>query len=186
MNFATVVRTGKERPVATHRPCVVKQQGDQLILSSHIARANPQWKSLTNRDLLTIFNQPHAYISPSHYETKENVPTWNYLAVHAYGKANLIQEPSQIFEVMEEMIRDFEPAYLNQWEDLSMEYKTGLARGVVAFEIQVSHLEFKKKISQNRSEKEQENIIKHLVKDKEGVGADIAAYMQDERGEKSQ
>ena len=90
--FATIVTVLNGIPEATHLPFLVEQRGDQLILISHFAKANPQVSAIFNETSLVIFTEPHAYISPLNYDKEQNVPTWNYLAVHAYGKATLIDD----------------------------------------------------------------------------------------------
>src|SRR6218665_543935 len=86
-NFANLISSNNNVPVATHLPFVIEQRGEKLFLVSHMAKANPQWQNFADNELLIIFQGPHAYISPQHYEKQQNVPTWNYIAVHAYGKA---------------------------------------------------------------------------------------------------
>src|SRR5687767_9073974 len=88
-SFATIVTVKDNHQSATHLPFVIEQHDDKIILSSHCSVANPQWKELTDHQVLVIFTEPHAYISPKNYEKELNVPTWNYIAVHAYGKAQI-------------------------------------------------------------------------------------------------
>src|SRR6185503_6830 len=83
-SFAAIVTTIDEAPYATHLPFLVKEENNKVILQAHFAKANPQWKEITAKTSLVIFTEPHAYISPSNYETEKVVPTWNYIAVHAY------------------------------------------------------------------------------------------------------
>lgn len=90
--FATVVTTMNEKPIATHIPVSFHQVGDSYVISGHMAIGNPQWKTFEEKEkVLIIFQGPHAYISSSWYE-KEAVPTWNYQAVHVYGKAELLEK----------------------------------------------------------------------------------------------
>ncbi|HRI58716.1 MAG TPA: FMN-binding negative transcriptional regulator, partial [Saprospiraceae bacterium] len=92
-NFATIMSQVEGLPFATHLPFVVEESSEgNLRLLAHFAKANPQWKSLEEQTALVIFSEPHAYISPSLYEKEQNVPTWNYVAVHAYGQATLITD----------------------------------------------------------------------------------------------
>jgi transcriptional regulator len=92
-SFATIVTVKDGVPSATHLPFVVSQRDDQIILTSHFAKVNPQAAEILNCKPLVIFTEPHAYISPRHYESEQSVPTWNYIAVHAYGTATLIDSP---------------------------------------------------------------------------------------------
>src|SRR6185312_14593223 len=80
-SFATIITTIDGLPVATHLPFLVKEDDGKVILQAHFAKANPQWKAITESTSLVIFTEPHAYISPTNYETEKVVPTWNYLAV---------------------------------------------------------------------------------------------------------
>jgi len=84
-SFATLVSVVDGTPFATHLPLVISEESGQILLVGHLAKANPHWRALTASDSLVIFQGPHAYISPSLYEKRESVPTWNYIAVHAYG-----------------------------------------------------------------------------------------------------
>src|SRR5690606_19641905 len=111
---------------------------DKLILSSHFAIANEQAKYIEANTSLIIFTEPHAYISPVHYDKQESVPTWDYIAVHAYGKAKIAEDEITKIKALEQMIRFYEKDYLQQWESLSYKFKKGMMRGIVAFEIEVT------------------------------------------------
>ena len=131
---------------------VGREDGATLHLSAHLARANPQCKTLTDQTALVIFAEPHAYVSPSHYDRPLNVPTWNYIAVHAYGRATLLPDLAASLAALEAMIDHFEPSYRSQWEGLPDDYKHKMAAGIVAFEIAVEELQGKEKLSQNKTE----------------------------------
>ncbi|OOQ62314.1 transcriptional regulator [Mucilaginibacter pedocola] len=177
-SFATIVTNINGVPEATHLPFIVEQRGDKLMLVSHFAKANPQASAIFNQTSLVIFTEPHAYISPAHYEKALNVPTWNYLAVHAYGKATLIDDKAEVAKLLEKMIGFYEAAYLKQWAQLPDDYKFKMMNGIVAFEIEVTDLQGKKKLSQNRSELERENIIKSFTNSADQNERDIAGYMK--------
>jgi transcriptional regulator len=176
-SFATIVTSVNDVPVATHLPFLVEQRDDKIILLSHFAKANPQAAQIVDKSVLVIFTEPHAYISPSNYEKETNVPTWNYLAVHAYGKATLLAEGQKTADLLAQTISTFEADYLKQWNGLPDGYKQKMMKGIVAFEIVVDDLQAKKKLSQNRSAHEQENIINTLSKSKETTENEIAKYM---------
>ena len=97
-NFAIIVSTQNEIPIATHLPFIVEEKNSEILLLSHISKANPQWNTFIDKEVLVIFSEPHAYISPSLYEHTQNVPTWNYLAVHAYGKIKLAETEEKKME----------------------------------------------------------------------------------------
>ena len=158
-NFATIITSDNGKPIATHLPFVISKRNDNIILTSHFAKANHQAEDFQTKKILTIFTEPHAYISPKFYTKKENVPTWNYLAVHTYGTAKIIEKEADVFRVLEEMIENFEAAYKKQWDELSFQYKSRMAKGIVAFEIEVDELQFSKKLSQNKTAVEKEKII---------------------------
>jgi transcriptional regulator len=176
-SFASIVSVKDNIPVATHLPFSVKVENDQIILRAHFAKANLQAKDSVGQQVLVIFTEPHAYISPKNYEKAENVPTWNYLAVHAYGKCTLIEGEENKATLLEETIKNYELDYLKQWDSLSEDYKRKMMNGITAFEIVVDDLQAKAKLSQNRSETEQQNIIADLGKSTDTTEREIAAYM---------
>lgn len=177
-SFATIITTMDGLPTATHLPFLVKEENGKITLRSHFAKANPQWKAITENTSLVIFTEPHAYISPNNYETEKNVPTWNYIAVHAYGKARLLESVEEKTELLRHTINTFEADYLKQWQGLPEDYKLKMMNGITAFEIEVTDLQAKKKLSQNRSDKEIENIIHSLEKSEDSNVSEIAEYMK--------
>jgi len=177
-SFAAIVTTIDEAPYATHLPFLVKEENNKVILQAHFAKANPQWKEITAKTSLVIFTEPHAYISPSNYETEKVVPTWNYIAVHAYGQATILEDVDQKAELLKHTIEAFEPSYYQQWQSLPGEYRSRMIDGIVAFEIEVTDLQAKKKLSQNRTETEKENIIHSLEKSADTNEREIAEYMK--------
>jgi transcriptional regulator len=176
-SFATIVTVKDGVPTATHLPFLVKETDEQLILLSHFAKANPQAADSINERVLVIFTEPHAYISPNNYEKLESVPTWNYLAVHAYGKCVLLDGEAKKSELLKATIQFYEADYLKQWNTLPEAFKTNMMKGIVAFEIIVDDLQAKKKLSQNRTQKEIDNIISGLKEAESTVEKDIAHYM---------
>ncbi|WDF53785.1 FMN-binding negative transcriptional regulator [Mucilaginibacter sp. KACC 22063] len=180
-SFGTLVTIENALPVATHIPFTVRQDGENLILSSHLALANSQSQSLTENKALVIFTEPHAYISPSNYEKQQNVPTWNYIAVHAYGDITIVNDEQQKLTMLEEMIASYDANYMQQWNGLSMDYKLKMLKGIVAFELLVTDLQGKKKLSQNRSDQEKQNIISTLNASPHQTDWDIATYMSKEK-----
>jgi transcriptional regulator len=176
-SFGTIVTAVDNLPVATHLPFLIDQKGDQVIISSHFAKANPQSKDILNSDILVIFTEPHAYISPKNYKKEANVPTWNYIAVHAYGKARTLQTEQEHLDLLERTIKNYEAEYYNQWMQLPGEYRSKMIKGITGFEIVVTDLQAKSKLSQNRSATEQHNIINSLNKSESDSEREIAAYM---------
>ena len=177
-SFATIITSKDNYPVATHLPFIITIKDNQVILTSHFAKANEQWKDIVEHPVLVIFSQPHAYISPSHYDSELNVPTWNYLSVHAYGQGSLISDQNLTLEILEKTIDNFESAYRPQWKKLPEAYKSAMIKGIVAFEIVITDLQGKKKLSQNKKENEKQKIIDTLSKSKDTNEQWIAVYME--------
>jgi transcriptional regulator len=164
--FALVVSGTGGAPLATHLPLTIAEEGERVLIRGHFARANPQWRALDDGQTLVVFSGPHTYVSPAHYDRRESVPTWNYLAVHARGQARTVScetDRGQLESLLEELIGANEPAYLEQWRDLGERYREGMLRGIVGFELAVESLEGKAKLSQNKSLDEQRRIARALA-----------------------
>lgn len=177
-SFASMITVLNGLPEATHLPFVVEQRGNDVVLLSHFARANPQVNVIEQETSLVIFTEPHAYISPKNYEKDTNVPTWNYITIHAYGKATLVKEESAVSALLSKTIGIYEQDYLKQWNRLPDDYRSKMMNGIVAFELLITDLQAKFKLSQNRSEAEQNNIINNLSNSSTANEKEIAAYMQ--------
>ncbi len=161
--FAILVSTTDEGPFATHVPVVIRESGDRLKIRGHVAKANPHWRYVENNPgTLMIFHGPHAYISPTNYETREVVPTWNYGAIHVYGETRTYSKNDELLSMLHDLIPTFEAAYGEQWASLSEPYRERMLNHIVGFEIAVTKLEAKFKLSQNRTKQEQQNIINSL------------------------
>lgn len=161
-SFATMVTSKNGIPIATQLPFSVTEKSGKLTLSSHFAAANEQVNYLEEQTHLVIFSEPHAYISPSHYDKLESVPTWDYISVHAYGKAKIITAESAKLEALQQMIIFYDSDYMNQWASLSDKFKVGMMKGITVFELEISDLQGQKKISQNKNIAERQRIISHL------------------------
>jgi transcriptional regulator len=183
-SFATIITSENNTPVASHLPFTITKRGDEIILTSHFARANPQWETISKNRILVIFNEPHAYISPSHYDKVLSVPTWNYISVHAYGEGRIIDTSSEAISVLETMIDTYDPEYKKQWNTLPEDFKIKMVNGIVAFEITVTGLQASKKLSQNKSDIEQQRIIETLSGSKNTTENKVADYMKRNQGSK--
>jgi transcriptional regulator len=161
-SFALLVSTRENgEPFVTHLPFVVRDNADRVVIEGHMARANPHWRYLEkNARALIVFSGPHAYVSPSLYESKENVPTWNYIAVHAYGQVKLTHAMPDKHAAQTRLIDALEPAYHRQFDELSPTYMHGRMSAIVAFEFIVERLEGKFKLSQNRPMADRRNVAK--------------------------
>ena len=176
-SFATIITDKDGIPTASHLPFIVSLRADVIVLKSHFAKANPQAADILDGRALVIFTEPHAYISPKHYEKVESVPTWNYMAVHAYGNCVLLDGEENKAALLKETIQTYEDSYLEQWDDLPETFKHNMMKGIVAFEIVVDDLQAKSKLSQNKTEAERKNIINELGNAANTNENDIANYM---------
>lgn len=176
-NFAAVVSFADGAPVATHLPFYVMERNGEIVLTAHFAKANKQCSHLEGQTVLVIFSQPHAYVSPKHYQKEQSVPTWNYVAVHAYGRCNVIRDIAKGMEILEQMILQSEPEYKAQWERLDEQYKERLYSGIVPVEITIDKLEAAGKLSQDKTGEQRERIISALSGSEDSAERDIADYM---------
>ncbi len=177
-SFGTLITSVHEVPTATHLPILVSDKDQTIILRSHFARANHHWKDIENHPVLVIFQEPHAYISPKNYDNALNVPTWNYLSVHCYGKGKIIHDEAETLSIIEKTIEKYEPEYKYQWKQLPEHYKSGMLKGIIAFKIHLNEIQAKKKLSQNKTYQERQKIIHSLCERGDDQGKTIAEYMQ--------
>lgn len=178
-SFATIITSKNNFPTATHLPFVVSTKDNRIVLTSHFAIANEQWQDIENNSVLVIFSEPHAYISTENYDKKLNVPTWYYISIHAYGQGKLVTEQERTLEILEVTIDNYEKEFRQHWDNFPKEYKVKMTKGIVAFEIYVTDLQAKKKLSQNRSDSEQKKIIETLSNSKDTNEITIAEYMKE-------
>jgi transcriptional regulator len=147
-----------EPPAATHLPLVVKDEGEHGLLEGHFARANHHWQSLAGRETLVIFQGPHSYVSPTLYAEPLSVPTWNYIAIHAYGTLELVEDESGKDALLKSLIAQHEPAYAEQWRSLPEGYRRTMLAGITGFRIPIARIEGKFKLSQNRPEADRRSV----------------------------
>jgi transcriptional regulator len=179
--FAILVSNVDGIPFATHLPLLIDDADDQIVIQGHMARANAHWKSTKEtEESLIIFHGPHAYISPSLYENRESVPTWNYAAVHVYGEPTLFTDEESLRATLHRMIDTFESSYMAQWSELSEQYQSRMMKHIVGFNIRVKRLEGKFKLSQNRTKGEQARVIQSLNQSKDSNISGVAQLMQQE------
>ena len=178
--FAILISATADGPFATHVPIALHEAGSQLTIRGHVAKANPHWRYLEQQPLcLTIFHGAHAYISPSHYDTRESVPTWNYGAVHAYGNAQVFSSPDDLLPMLNQLVGSFDASYGGQWAELSAAYRERMLSHIVGFEIAVTRIKAKFKLSQNRTREEQSKIISSLGESSDTVISGVARLMRD-------
>jgi transcriptional regulator len=176
--FGTLVSTDGEELHVSHIPFLVElSDAGALRLVAHVARANGHWKALERaRDVVAIFQGPHAYVSPSWYEGAPAVPTWNYAVVHAHGKARPIDEP-ELRRALARLSAQYEQGRPKPWrmEDLPEDYVAKMVGAIAGFAIDVERLVGKFKLSQNRPGRDAERVAGAL--EAEGA-ADLARLMR--------
>jgi transcriptional regulator len=176
-SFATIISTVDQVPQATHLPFTVVYEDGIITLHAHFAKANSQWTNIERQKALVIFAEPHAYISPKHYDKLESVPTWNYYAVHAYGDCTLVQDRTEMVRSLEDMITTYEADYRVRWDSLSDSFKDKMLNGIVAFTMTVTEIQASQKMSQNKTVDEQHRIISELRASKDSSDTALAEYM---------
>ena len=184
-SFAILVTQQAGIPIATHLPLLLEsERGAYGTLLGHMARANTQWQSFDEEQgALVIFQGPHAYITPSWYEPGPNVPTWNYTAVHAYGKPHVIEDAAFI-KLLHASVQTYEAGFEQPWTlDMPDELFRAKLKGIVGFEMQITRLEGKCKLSQTRSPAEQERVAYELSQSHDAPSAGVGNLMR-QRGAK--
>lgn len=152
------------RSFGSHLPLVAATEGDELVLEGHMARANPHWGWLSQQEgVLAVFSGPGAYVSPRHYESPRNVPTWNYAALHVQGVVELVDGQADKDALLKRLIGRFEPEYAEQWRGLDEAYQHKLLGAIVGFRIRATTWELKLKMSQNRAAVERQRVREALA-----------------------
>lgn len=184
--FAILVTQGSDGLTATHLPTVLKVDADCLLgrIECHLARPNPQWKTLVpDIDALMIFQGPEAYIRPGWYPSKAEhgkvVPTWNYAAVHAYGRLETVEDKDWLLAHVAELSDQQEAPYGAPWSttDAPANFLDALARGIVGLKLTISRLEGKSKMSQNRPAADRAGVVEGLAQRASGEDAAIASLV---------
>ncbi|NGA84224.1 FMN-binding negative transcriptional regulator [Staphylococcus aureus] len=178
-SFGMIVTEDQGKPLATHLPLIFQKNGDDYYISGHIAKGNPQWKTLNgNGNVLIIYQGAHAYVSSSCYE-KENVPTWNYQAVHLYGEATVLNEQETI-DGLKTLLTKYEQNRENPvlWDNLA-ENTQMQAKAIVGFKVKIKKIEAAYKMSQNRNEQDYNNIIKNLEDEHNSSSKAVADVMKE-------
>jgi transcriptional regulator len=164
--FAALVTVTNDAPVVSHLPLLFDDaRGARGTLVGHMARANPQWRGFDgSAQALAIFNGPHAYISPNWYASAPSVPTWNYAVVHVYGAPRVIDHRDGAKAVLERLVATHEEGKPDPWslDRLDGKYLDAQLRGIVAFEMPVTHIEGKFKLNQNKSAEDRRGAIAGL------------------------
>jgi transcriptional regulator len=183
-NFATLVSAHQGEIQVSHLPFLLNAEGK--LLRAHMARANPQWRTFSpEREVVVIFHGPHHYVSPAWYASHPSVPTWNYAVVHVQGRPRLIEDRERLAALLRELVARHEAASPEPWKmDLPSDYQDKMLSAIVGFEIEITRLDGKFKLSQNRPESDQPLVIEAL----ERLGSDdalgVAALMRENLGKR--
>jgi transcriptional regulator len=169
--LANLITATADGPLATPLPLLLDEtEGERGVIYGHVARANPQWQAAPIGEALAVFMGLDAYVTPSWYATKQEtgkvVPTWNYIAVHAYGPVEFFHEPERLLAVVTRLTNLHEQSRPAPWAvtDAPADFIAAQLRGIVGVRIPVARFEGKRKMSQNRPEA-----------DRIGVAAGLAA-----------
>jgi len=180
--FATVISAvDGASPRATMVPFVAREDGGRRRLWGHMARANPHWRDFQPvREILVVFRGPHTYISPSWYADEPNVPTWNFVVVHVYGRPRLLEpDDPRVLWVLEQTVEQAEARTARPWQLAQAgDYARQLAPGVAAFEIEVARVEGSLKLSQNHPRENRRGVIAALAASESSDAREIADLMR--------
>ena len=182
-SFATLVNTVNGSPFATHLPLLLDPDTSEYgVLLGHMARANPQWQSFRDeQDVLAIFHGPHAYVSPSWYETTPAVPTWNYTAVHVYGRPQIIEEVEPLAALVDRLTAFYESGLPQPWPgDMPADFKQKLLKAIVGFTIDITCIKGKFKLSQNRPLEDQHAVARTLAAQGDFTAQQVGQLMQEQ------
>lgn len=181
-SFGILVNQSQNELTATHIPLQLILDGEVVKLTGHISKGNPQWKGFAEDDtVLAIFQGADAYISSTWYD-HENVPTWNYVAAHLYGKVRIMND-AELYQDLKQLMDIYEAktkTYL-KISDLSEKYVQQQMRGIVGFEIEVTKIQAAHKLSQNRNENSYNSIVENLGASENPTDNQVAKCMRDKR-----
>jgi transcriptional regulator len=180
--FATLVTpSGDSEPFVTHLPLIFVADGKHGTLHGHFARANPHAGAAGQAESLAIFHGPHAYVTPSWYvDPAGAVPTWNYAVVHAYGRIELASDPKQTCGVVDMLVERFESGRAQPWKlGLTGARLDAMLNAIVGFRIDLTRVEVKLKLSQNRSREDRERVAAGLAGEGYADASATAAWMRE-------
>lgn len=179
-SFGLVVSQVDGQPFATHIPILLRRaEGEYGTLAGHFARANPQWQQLVGQTALVIFTGPHVYVSPTWYEAKNMVPTWNYTAVHAYGRIELIDAGEPLLDILKESVRVYEQAMPQPWLfDGTGTFTERLMEQIVGFRMVIEKIEGKFKLNQNHPAERRQRVVRALERQGDENSVGVAKLMR--------
>ncbi len=177
--FGILVNNVGNRPYAAHIPLILGTgENGKDVLIGHVSRANKQWTNFDNNDVLAIFSGAHAYVSSSWYD-HENVPTWNYQAIHVYGKIRII-EGDYLRNQLDKLINKYETGLSNpiSMDKMTQNFLDKEIKGIVGFEIEITEYQIANKMSQNRDSNNQNKIIEGLIKKGDSQSIEVAEIIK--------
>jgi transcriptional regulator len=179
-SFGLLVSSVDGLPFASHLPFLLDgAAGPHGTLVCHVARANPQWQQAAGQTALAIFSGPHAYVSPTWYEAENVVPTWNYTAVHAYGKVEFVEDTAALLNIVQKMVHFYEQALPRPWSfDPSSTFAERMLAQIVGIRIEIAKIEGKWKLNQNHPVERRKNVIRAFRERHDENSQVIAALMQ--------
>jgi len=183
--FGSLVTLGADGLIASHVPMLIDPEPAPYgTLVGHVARANPQWRSpAPDVDALAMFVGPNTYVTPSWYETKREtgkvVPTWNYVAIHAYGRVRFFEDAEPLLAVVTRLTESHEAKRAAPWavSDAPDAFVRAQLKGIVGFTLPIARLEGKWKMSQNRNEADRAGVRGGLAREPSPANAAVAAVM---------
>jgi transcriptional regulator len=180
-SFGLLISSLEGVPFATHLPFLLERSaGPHGALIGHMAKANPHWRELAGQTVLAVFSGPHVYVSPSWYASDNVVPTWNYTAVHAYGRARLVEDPAGLRAIVEASIAFYEASMPRPWKlDAGEEFIGRMLAQIVGFRLEIERLEGKFKLNQNHPAERQAKVVQELEAQGGPNAEAIAALMRD-------
>ncbi len=179
-SFGLLVSQVAAVPFVTHVPMLLNRTaGDYGTITTHIARANPQWREIAGQTVLAVFAGPHAHITPAWYDTNRAVPTWNYTAVHAYGHVVVIEQPDELWNIVQRAVATYEGGRPKPWSTAGDEsFARGLLPQIVGLRLKITRLEGKFKLSQNHPAERREKVIASLEQQGDENSLGVAELMR--------
>ena len=178
--FPALVSQHEGKLVATHLPVEILENPDgTLTILGHMSRANPQWKTFGEQEVLLIFQGAHTYVSPRWYN-HPNVPTWNYLIVHVYGTVRMV-EGEELYTLLSQLVQKHEVNSGYSLEALPADLVEKEIKGVAGFALQVTRIDAASKLSQNRDDESYASIVTQLEARHDAASTEIAQHMRNKR-----
>lgn len=177
-SFSTVVTVYEGKSFISHLPLTPMRAGNEIELFGHLAKANPHWKLLANGQTTFIFQGANTYITPKWY-VHDDVPTWNYSVAHVSGEISLIEDREGLIECLKVLTSKSEEKWPSDWDFYVPEDLQGnnIEKYIVGFRVKVKELNFKRKLSQNKTVEDQKGVIKGLKERKDEQSQQVLADM---------